>query len=475
MHDVIIIGNDLSSLIAAWRSAKRGYKTILICRHAPPYSLSLNDFTFDIDPLPWLSIPEAGFDLPRALTRETSVGDSGAIPALQVILPEHRVDFRHGLYDQIRELAREFPGEAQEAEQLYRQAMISSRSMESWLSLLSGQVRGATVIKSVPKYFLNAVAWRFRTRSLKAVSGLNAPLRFTLHLLSGEAGCRLEQIAASWHLARLLTAQPFLKQSKTEILKGLRDELDSLGVEVCQADEIPRILTGREIEVAIVQSEGQRLLTAKDLIVSLKWRDFAKLCQDQKIDHWRKRYLKSVAPFYRPYTIHIGLKNRAIPEQMASQVIVAPMGREPGKPLGGDLTFLSLSSPDDAGAAPTGMRTLSATVFLPMMSSGADLQYFRGVADNMMKRLDIVLPFLRENIVCLDIEACYKLHVDFQDVVNLKSDHGGCRPGFVPTSAGTRVKRNVVVTGGELFPALGFMGELLSGIHAADQISERGP
>ena len=107
MYDVIIIGNDISSLTAAWQAAQRGLRTVLISDLKSSLQFTLQDYTFDTVPLPWPLLPE----IVPGLCPVASATQSYTLSAspLQIIFPDHRVDLCGGLYDQIRELAREFP------------------------------------------------------------------------------------------------------------------------------------------------------------------------------------------------------------------------------------------------------------------------------------------------------------------------------------------------------------------------------
>ena len=123
MYDVIVIGSDLSSFIAALLSARYGRKTLLLSECALGDSLTFSGYTFNIDPFPW-----SGFGAGQIFTKLFSelnipLPDPAKIsplnPAFQVILPEHRIDFCIDREALINDISREYPGEDSQIQNLY--------------------------------------------------------------------------------------------------------------------------------------------------------------------------------------------------------------------------------------------------------------------------------------------------------------------------------------------------------------------
>ena len=123
MYDVIVIGSDLSSFIAALLSARYGRKTLLLSECALGDSLTFSGYTFNIDPFPW-----SGFGAGQIFTKLYSelnipLPDPAKIsplnPAFQVILPDHRIDFCIDREALIKDIRREYPGEESQIQNLY--------------------------------------------------------------------------------------------------------------------------------------------------------------------------------------------------------------------------------------------------------------------------------------------------------------------------------------------------------------------
>ena len=97
MYGLIVIGDDLSSHVAASVSSRNGINTALLSESGIGKEICLtDDFVFNIDPTPITGLGTnqtllsllAELDIPHS-ERESVLLN----PAYQVILPEHRLDF----------------------------------------------------------------------------------------------------------------------------------------------------------------------------------------------------------------------------------------------------------------------------------------------------------------------------------------------------------------------------------------------
>src|SRR5271157_6394702 len=101
MYDTVVIGDDLSSLVAAAIVSHHGRKTALVSEGDARHVHSDYGYTFNIDPAPL-----TGFG--RAQTCSRLLANLGMAvtecpglqllnPGLQIILSEHRIDCFNGL------------------------------------------------------------------------------------------------------------------------------------------------------------------------------------------------------------------------------------------------------------------------------------------------------------------------------------------------------------------------------------------
>ena len=113
MYDTIIIGRDLSSLIAALAASRHGLKTLLITEGNQDTEYRDAGYAFPIDPTPL-----SGFGGEQTVLRllgelHLSLAEAPKMllmdPAFQVILPGHRIDLFHDHNQMINDIIREFP------------------------------------------------------------------------------------------------------------------------------------------------------------------------------------------------------------------------------------------------------------------------------------------------------------------------------------------------------------------------------
>jgi len=128
---------------------------------------------------------------------------------------------------------------------------------------------------------------------------------------------------------------------------------------------------------------------------------------------------------------------------------------------------VELSAPDDISRAPAGKRALSATVFLNHSQIKLSNFELETISESIISQLETFLPFLRENLDYLNIDASIDLSKKCLDVVNQKYLIKA-NPIFGITALSHRTPfNNVFLTGGMLLAEFGFEGELISGMNAA--------
>ena len=138
MYDTIIIGRDLSSLIAALAASRHGLKTLLITEGNRDTEHRDAGYAFPID-----ATPLSGFGGEQTVHRllgelHLSLTEAPKMllmdPAFQVILPGHRIDLFHKQNQLINEMIREFPMHEQEIKRVYHAVLKGSTLIERWIS-----------------------------------------------------------------------------------------------------------------------------------------------------------------------------------------------------------------------------------------------------------------------------------------------------------------------------------------------------
>jgi len=216
----------------------------------------------------------------------------------------------------------------------------------------------------------------------------------------------------------------------------------------------------------VIINEEAFEINSNDIIISTKWEKFKPfVLDDERFINFREKYM-SVEKSYFPFTIHMGLSDKGIPERMAEYVLIIV---DEKKPLtNSNLVFLEMSAREDTGRAPSGKRTMSASVFLedsPLRLGDDDL---KEISKNILRNIEDFLPFFEENLDFINIDKSIEISRKYQEVLNQKyTEKKNSILGISLLSNTTPVK-NVFLTGGMIFAGLGFEGEIISGLNAAN-------
>ena len=134
MYDLIIIGNDLSSHVAAAVASSYGINTVLLSESGIGEEICISgDLVFNVDPTPMTGFGanQTGISLLEKL--DISIESNLLNPAYQIILPEHRIDFFNDKESLVKEMAREFPELSGEINSFYDAVVKNSTIVDKWL------------------------------------------------------------------------------------------------------------------------------------------------------------------------------------------------------------------------------------------------------------------------------------------------------------------------------------------------------
>jgi len=475
MYDVIVIGSDLSSFIAALLSARYGRKTLLLSECALGDSLTLSGYTFNIDPFPW-----SGFGTGQIFTKLFSELNiplpepakiSPLNPAFQVVLPEHRIDFYIDRDALINDISREYPDEGRKIEDLYhsvtrtcdvldkaiREARESTdRSfkdlMKSWLDM---------------PFFMGDI-WRMRNklRSLERQPSLETVFDSGLTLLSSQYVNHDKPLPSAYLLSLPWRGLYYHFGGKHLMIGQLRKRFEELRGETLTDCAITAIRAGAKIEVDIKPKGKPISVVGQELIISAKSPALVTLLsEDKKLSKLARRFRRVETAQY-PFTLHMGVDNRGLPDRMSEYVIVVPEHSPDAGHETGPFLFLESSVADDARLAPRGKRTLTATALLPRSPLHTEDGELKATAEDMIRSLERFLPFLRESMDCMDVDRSIEVSRQYQQIVNPRYRFPGPSLPSLATLTLRSPVRNVRITGGITFAGLGFEGEVLSGMKA---------
>ena len=481
MYDTIIIGNDISSLVAALTTVRGGRKTAWIREGNIPDFYSELGYIFNIDPLPWSGFGHeqrfrqflAAMDIPLA-DRTTLYA---LHPSLQIIFQKHRLDIFSGIKFQLQEIQREFFVDTDGFEKFF-DSVIKNRNIMADLIGENPYILPRTLHESLKLMFNTPALLLHRknlSRRFKAVQkpvSMKTIIDAEILLLSNLQTGIEPPLSVAYALASLLDTAYYLMGGKHNLMIECERKFQALGGTLLKGCSVLRLNINEDIKADILADDKAMTIVGHDVIISSKWEKFKPIIlNDKRFSKYAKKYMTIENSTY-PFTIHMGLHDKGLPEKLAPYVMII---FDEEKPLtNNNLVFLETSLRNDTERAPIGRRALSATVFLddsPLRLSDEKLTY---VAAGILKNIEKFFPFFMENLDFINIKKSIDISRKYQEILNLKySLKKNSIFGVAPLTNKTPVK-NVYVTGGMLLAGLGFEGEILSGLNAANMVSEEG-
>ena len=473
MYDTLIIGRDLSSLIAAVTSVRQGWKTVLIMEGDTEMAHREGGYLFLFDPRPLSGLADQQmvsrfFHNPSCPIVDEPL-TSPMNPAFQVILPGHRVELFPNQQQRTDDLIREFPEQKSEIDRFYEAVAKAGSLIERRIEedAAGGPLGGKMFLRRLARLPAELVA-----RSSLVLPGdgkaiafrriIQAQLKFLSHLTMDDDHLPL---SAAYLLSLPSRGLFYPYGGMNAWMSRLRNAFTDHGGILCEGCSVIRIGTKPEVIVDLEMAGSSSTLRGRMLIVSAQWEKRDLLLPVRKKFFRRFRRFDSIRSSGYPFYLHMGVRTEGLPEKMAMYAVVVRDGDDDVTDR--DLVFLETSLPGETERAPEGRRAITATVYLadsPLRLSDQDL---KEAAMNIIDSLEGFLPFLRENIDYLHVDKSIAISRRYQEMANRKY-RTLKRPfwGMTTLSPGTRIP-NVLMTGAILRAGLGFEGEIIAGIDAA--------
>jgi len=482
MYDTVVIGNDLSSLIAAAIISHHGGKTVLLSEGDNQCVYTESGYTFHIDPLPL-----TGFGPEQTCSRLLSFlgiqfpesHDPRLLnPSFQIILPNHRIDFFYDEEKLIMDMEREFHGHAEDIRKIYRSASIINDFINLWIknnpNLYPCHYKDfLLLIKNMPVLMKERLRLAKTFRTIKNSSLLSALVaQITLFSKVSQNSRIQPNILTAYTLSLPFKGVYYHSRGKELLMQSFRSMFINSGGHLINNCSVNNVSINKEININIDTYEKLSTIKGKYLIASTKWEKYGSLLMNDHKLQRLKRKLKSLEVLSHPFSLHMGIHEKGIPQKMATYLAI--LCNDSYAVMDNNIVFLESSACGEIERAPLGKRALSATVFLkesPMTLSDEEL---KNISTSIFRSLHYFLPFLTENLDYTNVDKSIELSRKYQGLVSLKySMHTASFLGLMNSSHSTP-RRNVFITGGMLLAGLGFEGEILSGVNAANAIIERG-
>lgn len=484
-YDVVVIGTELTGLVAAAMLAKRNYR-VLVVGHGP----AMNDFVIDgirYARRPWLF---GGFEtsglIKRAFTElalslEMQNRPKPFDPFFQVVMPGRRIDAtgKEAVFQ--RELEREFPGELERIQHFYRAVREANNRISSLVDPLP-------VLP--PDGFFETRAWK-KTVSAALESGVGDPLSlfpeghpfraFALAPLMFSSGCH----PSSYSPIQLARLQSHLGRGLFDIEGGI-DALKRVFLDKIKSncgDFRDRVvvdkLTMRRGKVREVVLRDRHEVIGCEMVIcntDVK-RFFSLIPQEEQNERYHLR-IHELQPTHLLYTTNYALKADAIPIGMARHVFVVV---NPRKPLEGDnLVLLSI----DTGGQQTdpNVKVLSVSARVPARNLRPTPETLAALDDRLAAVAKTVVPFFDEHLIARAsawVSVDKRTNEPFFDTTQLVPIYASTLEDTLDmTAVACRTAyKNILVAGDHLYSGLGFEGSFYGSLNALkltmDQVSRK--
>ncbi|MCK9229201.1 MAG: hypothetical protein M0Q23_01150 [Syntrophales bacterium] len=476
MYDIIVVGRDISSLVAASLAVHRGRRTLLLEEGGPDHVFSLaGGYLFDRDPLPWSGLDTDGVF--AAFLEDMGIDcfrDSGREPLIQAVLKDRSVDLPCTVENRCRELSRDFsiPEDTIRSwyETLYRNSRFIREMVPKYLDRKNGlheragnlfrELKGRVIgnFKGLQENF-NSPEWLELKGVLEAERAVFA--RYT----DPDEG--LSSDGASYALSSSLSGGFRLPPGgKQSIVKALKDTIVRGSGTILSCDTVTEIRIGTKVTVKLEQGGETSSLPAGRVIVSTRWRGLPSFLEGNPL---LSRCLKKFSPRKKecwPFTMHMGVGERSLPEMMGEQVILSLNESERPCPT---LPFIYLNRTlSGAGeTAPPGKTALAATMMVLKPSPRTGDDELAALASCMLQVLRRPFPFLPDAVESFDLDT--SIGISRAGGEDRDSGYRAKGRAFfgLPLRDGSTPLDTVFLAGGELAPVLGFDGDVVSGITAA--------
>ena len=476
MYGLIVIGSDLSSHVAAAIASRDGINTALLSESEIGEEVSLDgDSVFNIDPTPLTGFGENQTGISLLEKLDISIESNLLNPAYQIILPEHRLDFFNDKESLVKEMVREFPELAVEINSFYDAVVKNSAIVAKWLYdhpfIQPNSFKGFFDYLKLTPYLIR---YKLNNNKLKWIMSRNASFKKVMEAQQALLSFKIKEqdsIFSHFHYSAPLRGVYCFPQGKQGFLNTLINKIESTDGLYLNKCEILSIKKGKSIEVTYNDKDGvASKIEADNLIVSTKWQNMHLLIERKKKLNFDD-LIRPIKVSYYPFTIHLGIRQKSIPEKMARHVAVIS---DVNKNIYDDnLIILELSIPQDEENISPEKTLLSATIFLPDDQMTWSKENLTANARSIIERLEYFLPFLKENIEFFDIKESINISQKQRAVVNPKYQlQNSFFTGFAAKSNKTKFG-NIYLTGASLLTDAGFEGEIISGINAAARLTAK--
>jgi len=465
MYDIIVFGSDISALTAASVSASNGLRTCLLREDAWLPSYVQAHSSFETDPLPWTGFHAGGVADVLLDKLGISLPVRFSDPSCQIVLPRHRVSLSRDHAQTAADMTRAFPGFSREITTLINTLQKghplffddSGYALRS-ISSFSERLREAVTL---PRRALRLSSFRRTIEGLSHNPALST--LFGVH----EAFFSHFYSSAIPPLPKGTEALGMSQMGVAEIMGGNKVLYEELlrcvtargGRHLSECNAVNCSLNNT-IEITVSSPAGEQTVTAPRLILSCPSPLFDHIAVHNPSFAKKAHSLSEKAAWWYPFTVHLAVRERSLPEQMGRHVlIVDDMGQSL---LNGNAVHLYTAKT----GTDNGDVTLHITALVDFLPHAGNSDRLHVITRSMHDTVSAVLPFLDEGTIYCDFAS---------SIAHAHMTAHTRAPRFPISGTGARGTlisqktpfKNIFLTGPAIIPCCGFEGDIASGMHAA--------
>jgi phytoene dehydrogenase-like protein len=390
----------------------------------------------------------------------------------QIILPGHRVDISSDPNDLLGEMKREFPRDFGLIETLYgrlkeedwiRRTMMAIGDEKSLRGRIERQLAQAyhTLSDRPLSAFLGSLKGdrtfaRFIDVQIKSMSYLDAddsPFSLASHLM----GTLLEDEV----FTDMTSPRGFMEKVKREVVRG--------GGRISAIESYKGIRIEKSPGEFSIHTGDSKTTSSRVCIGNLPFTQLRELIPSAFSGRKWERKGKLLWPKYFVLSLNLGIDARGVPVGLGDCFVSLRDGVVPYENAN---LLMGFMGPEGVGA-PSGKRAITVNSFVPMALGKADRAEIKGVIENMVCHLLEVAPFLDKSIRLIDARPSverYRSQGSNSDIVYGATSPFRVGRAILPTIT---PMEGLFIASRENFPYLGFEGEIISGIEAAQAVSHR--
>ncbi len=483
-YHIVVVGTDLAGLMFAALAARLGYRVAVIGQGARSNAYKRGGHVLLRQPerfYGFSSSPAVGAVFGElSLAIEMKNRPRPLHPALQLILPDHRLDVVSDRRWWARELERELPGRLDGFDRFEAWARETTRATD--------QAIGADTLYP-PSGLRGRSAYR------RAVSGIERLLDDRDYTALGELpddhALRALVLGSMSHLSGLLAEPPsplaaarmwtHLRSGLYRIPGGL-DGLKEIFIRKLReqsSDYRPDAVAGELIlkrgkVTAVALADRTESIGCELVVANLEPRRFLQLVpRDQRVDGFHAA-LAGLQPSGWRLTVNLGVAPKVIPEGMAGELLLV---REPTARLrGANCVWLSRPSVGAhiVGDPRPGEGVLQASAILESRGAAPTLSGAERLVDAVVDNIRAVVPWLDDHLEILDSPAIVPDPVSGRPVLDptaLAPVMKRALPQTLGASPYTPVTayKNVLLSGDLLLSGFGFEGTCLAALQTLEQ------